>query len=116
MGSGVMPWIQANGDYKKNHIYEIIKAAVKDLRRDGCTTVSIFGQCWGALMAVKAASEEDSPFLAAGGPHPSFVTVEAVKDIKGSLIILPSRDEADMVSGTNAIESGLAVEPISDLS
>ncbi|KAG0225426.1 hypothetical protein B0O80DRAFT_446214 [Mortierella sp. GBAus27b] len=105
MGSGVMPWIQANGDYEKNHIGEIVKAAVKDLRRDGCTTVSIFGQCWGTLMAVKAASEEDSPFLAVGGPHPSFVTVEAVKDVKGSLIVLPSKDEADMIPVVESLKS-----------
>jgi dienelactone hydrolase len=93
-----MPWIQANGDYEKNHLGEIIRAAVEDLRRDGCTTFSIFGLCWGALMAVKAASEEGTPFLSAGGPHPSFVTVEAVKDVKAPLVLLPSKDEPDMVS------------------
>lgn len=99
--NGVMDWIQANGDYEKNHIGEIVKAAVADLRRDGCTTVSIFGQCWGALMSVKAASEEGSTFLCAGGPHPSFVTVDAVKNLKCPLIVLPSKDEPDMVRKTN---------------
>ncbi|KAF9353525.1 hypothetical protein BGX34_011520 [Mortierella sp. NVP85] len=95
--NNVMTWIKANGDYEKNHLGEIIRAAVEDLRRDGCTTFSIFGQCWGALMAVKAASEEGTPFLATGGPHPSFVTVEAVKDVKAPLVLLPSKDEADMI-------------------
>ncbi|KAF9109058.1 hypothetical protein BGX27_008041 [Mortierella sp. AM989] len=93
----LMAWIGSNGDFKKNHIDEIINAAVEDLRKDGCTSFSIFGQCWGALMAVKAASEEGNPFLAAGGPHPSFFSIDAVKDITAPLIILASKDEADMI-------------------
>ncbi|KAF8939525.1 hypothetical protein BGZ58_009530, partial [Dissophora ornata] len=93
----LMEWIGANGDFKKNHIDEMINVAVEDLRKAGCTSFSIFGQCWGALMAVKAASEEGNPFLAAGGPHPSFYSVETTKDTKAPLIILASKDEADMI-------------------
>ncbi|KAG9323424.1 hypothetical protein KVV02_008824, partial [Mortierella alpina] len=103
----MMAWIDANGDYKKNHIDKIIRVAVRDLRKAGCTTFSIFGQCWGVLMAVKAVSEKDSPFLGAGGPHPSFITVDAVKHVKVPLILLPSKDEADM---TPVIESIFPVE------
>lgn len=94
----LMAWIGENGDYKKSHIDEVIKAAVEDLRADGCTSFSIFGQCWGAKIAVEAASEEGTPFLAAGGPHPSFYSVDLVKNIKTPLIVLASKDEADMVS------------------
>ncbi|KAG0322995.1 hypothetical protein BGZ99_002979 [Dissophora globulifera] len=97
MGPGVMAWVGENGDYVKNHIGDIIKAAVEDLRKDGCTSFSIFGQCWGAYMAVQASSEEGNPFLASGGPHPSFFSVETTKDTKAPLIILASKDEADMV-------------------
>ncbi|KAI1314414.1 hypothetical protein EDD11_002201 [Mortierella claussenii] len=93
----LMAWLGANGDYKGNHVDEIIRVAVEDLRKDGCTSFSIFGQCWGALMAVKAASEEGQPFLSAGGPHPSFFSIEAVKDIKAPLVILASKNEADMI-------------------
>ncbi|GJJ68114.1 hypothetical protein EMPS_00460 [Entomortierella parvispora] len=90
-------WIAENGDYKKNHIYDLILAAVEDLRADGCTTISIFGLCWGASIAIKAASEPGQPFLATGGPHPSFTTIETVKDVKCPLILLASKDEADMI-------------------
>jgi len=90
-------WIAENGDFKKNHINDLILAAVEDLRADGCTSFSIFGQCWGASIAILAASEPGQPFLAAGGPHPSFTTIESVKDVKCPLILLASKDEADMV-------------------
>ncbi|KAF9945074.1 hypothetical protein BGZ65_011214, partial [Modicella reniformis] len=101
----VMTWINANADYDKNHIGEIIKAAVADLRKEGCTTFSIFGQCWGGLMAAKAASEEGNPFLAAGGPHPSFVTVDAVKNITAPVIFLASKDEADLNPVIDSLKS-----------
>ncbi|KAF9428654.1 hypothetical protein BGZ94_001575 [Podila epigama] len=97
MGERLMPWIYANGDYKKNYIGDIIRAAVEDLRADGCTTFSIFGQCWGALMSAMAISEEGHPFLSAGGVHPSMLNLETMKDVKAPFIFLPSKDEADML-------------------
>ncbi|KAF9566834.1 hypothetical protein EC968_003577 [Mortierella alpina] len=99
----LMAWLSEHGDYKNAHFDEVIRAAVEDLRADGCTSISIVGQCWGTLMAIKAASEDDSPFLAAGGPHPSFTTVEVVKNIQCPLILLPSKDEADMVPVIEAV-------------
>ncbi|GJJ68741.1 hypothetical protein EMPS_01087 [Entomortierella parvispora] len=107
----LMAWIGENGDYKKSHIDEIIRVAVEDLRADGCTSFSIFGQCWGAMIAVLAASEEGTPFLAAGGPHPSFFSVDLVKNIKTPLIALASKDEADMVPVVAAVQAkGFAVD------
>ncbi|KAF9181595.1 hypothetical protein BGZ51_005311 [Haplosporangium sp. Z 767] len=107
----MMDWIIDNGDYKKNNVDEYIRVAAEDLRKAGCTTISIFGQCWGALMALKAASEEDSTFLCAGGPHPSFYNVEAAKDVKAPLIILASKDEADMIPVIESVKhKNFAVE------
>ncbi|KAF9432743.1 hypothetical protein BGZ76_010373 [Entomortierella beljakovae] len=103
--SRLIAWIGANGDYVKNHIDTMIKNAVEDLRKEGCTSFSIFGQCWGALIAVKAASEEGNPFLSAGGPHPSFLSIEAIKDLTAPLIVLPSKDETDFVPILKSIES-----------
>ncbi|KAF9958368.1 hypothetical protein BGZ72_000434 [Mortierella alpina] len=42
---GSTAWLSEHGDYKNTHFDEIIRAAVEDLRADGCTSVSIFGQC-----------------------------------------------------------------------
>jgi hypothetical protein len=42
MRSGLMPWINANGDFEKNHIGEMIEAAVEDLRKRGCTSIAVF--------------------------------------------------------------------------
>jgi hypothetical protein len=49
-------------------------------------------------MAAKAASVEGSNFVAVGGPHPSFYSIDTTKNVKAPLIILASKDEADMVS------------------
>ncbi|KAG0207065.1 hypothetical protein BGX28_001608 [Mortierella sp. GBA30] len=101
----LMAWLSKHGDYKKCHFDDLIRTAVADLRADGCTSFSIFGQCWGAWIAVQAASEDDSPFLAAGGPHPSMMSVELVKDIKCPLILLPSKDEDDMNPVIDAVNN-----------
>ncbi|KAF9575336.1 hypothetical protein EC968_003387 [Mortierella alpina] len=93
----VVAWIDAHGDYKQNHVDETIRVAVEDLRKTGCTSFSIFGQCWGAFMSVKAGSEEGSPFLAIGGVHPALINVDNVKDVKAPLILLPARDDDDMI-------------------
>ncbi|KAK3841092.1 MAG: hypothetical protein J3R72DRAFT_445939 [Linnemannia gamsii] len=95
--AAIMEFIAQQGTYKTSHLDALIRAAVEDLRADGCTSFSIIGACWGTYIAVQAASEEDSVFLAAGGPHPSLITVDVVKDVKCPLILLPSKDEADMI-------------------
>ncbi|KAG0278263.1 hypothetical protein BGZ96_002479 [Linnemannia gamsii] len=95
--SKVMGWIGQHGDYHKNHILEVTLAAVEDLRKAGCTSFSLVGQCWGVLMAAKAVSEEGTPFSSAGGPHPSFISLETTKDVKTPMILLASKDEADLV-------------------
>jgi hypothetical protein len=92
-----MGWIGQHGDYHKNHILEVTLAAVEDLRKAGCTSFSLVGQCWGVLMAAKVVSEEGTPFVSAGGPHPSFISLETTKDVKTPMILLASKDEADMV-------------------
>ncbi|KAH7059398.1 hypothetical protein BKA57DRAFT_444733 [Linnemannia elongata] len=95
--SKVMGWIGQHGDYKKNHILEVTLAAVEDLRKAGCTSFSLVGQCWGVLMTAKIVSEEGTLFLSAGGPHPSFISLETTKDVKTPMILLASKDEADLV-------------------
>ncbi|KAG0245377.1 hypothetical protein BGW41_000004 [Actinomortierella wolfii] len=90
----LMAWI-SNYEYKKADLYGFAKAAVEDLRKDGVKTFAVIGQCWGTLMASKVASEDDTPFNAWGGPHPSFLNREAVKNVKIPGILLPSMDEVD---------------------
>ncbi|GJJ74426.1 hypothetical protein EMPS_06784 [Entomortierella parvispora] len=93
----IMAWLGAHGDYTKCHFKEYIDAAIEDLRADGCTSFSIVGQCWGAYIAVQAASEPGNPFLACGGPHPSMMSIEGVKDVTCPLVLLPAQEDADMV-------------------
>ncbi|KAG0354296.1 hypothetical protein BGZ54_001711 [Gamsiella multidivaricata] len=109
--SALMAWLSEHGDYKNNRLYDVVLAAVENLRADGCTTFSIEGQCWGTYIAIQAASEPGNPFLAVGGPHPSFTTVELVKDVKCPLILLASKDEADMIPVIESVKhKNFAVE------
>ncbi|KAG0320282.1 hypothetical protein BGZ99_004626 [Dissophora globulifera] len=107
----MMEWMMKNYNYKECHFDQMILAAVRDLQADGCTTFSIFGQCMGAFIAIRAASEPGQPFLATGGPHPSMTTVELVQDVKCPVILLPSKDEADMIPIIEAVnKKNFAVE------
>lgn len=93
-----MEWLQANGAYgAPTHLDVILKAAVDDLKKDGCTHFVIYGQCWGALKALEAAADEKMPFLAAGGPHPSMMTEELMRASRIPVILLPAKDDPDMV-------------------
>ncbi|KAF9538070.1 hypothetical protein EC957_007259 [Mortierella hygrophila] len=107
----LMEWVGKHGSYKESHIDAIIRSAVEDLRADGCTSFSIIGQCWGTWIAIQAASEEDSVFLAVGGPHPSRTTIEAVKDVKCPLVLVATKDEADMIPVVESVKhKNFAVE------
>ncbi|KAG0204342.1 hypothetical protein BGX28_003697 [Mortierella sp. GBA30] len=95
--AAVMARIKEHGMYKESHVDEMILAAVEDLRADGCDSFVIYGQCWGAMIAVQAATDKRMPFLAAGGPHPSLLSEELVSKVRCPLILLPSKDDDDMV-------------------
>ncbi|KAF9119959.1 hypothetical protein BGW39_011786 [Mortierella sp. 14UC] len=86
----LMEFIAEHGNYKNSHLDDLIRAAVEDLRADGCTSFSITGQCWGTFIAIQAAADESSVFLAAGRPHPSMITVESVKDVKCQVPVIES--------------------------
>ncbi|KAG9061621.1 hypothetical protein KI688_007201 [Linnemannia hyalina] len=100
----LMEWVGKHGSYKESHLDALIRAAIEDLRADGCTSFSIIGQCWGTWIAIQAASEEDSVFLAVGGPHPSRTTIEAVKDVKCPLVLVATKDEADMIPVVESVK------------
>ncbi|KAF9975769.1 hypothetical protein BGZ73_000440 [Actinomortierella ambigua] len=110
----LMAWI-GNYDYTECDLYGFAKAAVEDLRKDGVKTFAVMGQCWGVLMAAKVASEADTPFCAWGGPHPSFISGETVKNVKIPGILLPSKDEKDqdMIDAINELNSkNLAIKSV----
>ncbi|KAF9975768.1 hypothetical protein BGZ73_000439 [Actinomortierella ambigua] len=89
-------WVSKNGDYRKNHLDELIKLAAKDLLAEGCTDVYLIGVCYGTFLAIRAASEADQVFKGVAGPHPSGVSANLAKDIKAPLLLLPSSEEPDM--------------------
>ncbi|KAG0046442.1 hypothetical protein BGZ83_008400 [Gryganskiella cystojenkinii] len=103
-GAKMVSWIGANGSYgAPAHLDDLILAAVEDLKQDGCTDFVIYGQCWGAMIALAAAADERMTFLAAGGPHPSRMTIELMNATRCPVILLPASDDADMVALVAAV-------------
>ncbi|KAF9943701.1 hypothetical protein BGZ72_003510, partial [Mortierella alpina] len=94
--TATMGMIHKYGSYKESHVDEMILAAIKDLRADGCESFVMYGQCWGAWIAVQAAGDERMPFVGAGGVHPSLLTNELVFKTRIPLILLPTKDDDDM--------------------
>ena len=80
------------------HLDALIHAAVEDLRKDGCTHFVIYGQCWGAWKALEAAADSTMPFLATGGPHPSRMSEALMRAARCPIILLPAKDDDDMVN------------------
>ncbi|KAF9582320.1 hypothetical protein BGW38_000351 [Lunasporangiospora selenospora] len=105
-----MAFLSTHGHYTNSYVDELILAAVEDLRADGCTSFVIYGQCWGTNIALQAAADERMPFLAAGGPHPSLLTVEMAEKVRCPIILLPSKDEEDLVPIVEVVvDKGFAV-------
>ncbi|XP_039129764.1 endo-1,3;1,4-beta-D-glucanase-like [Dioscorea cayenensis subsp. rotundata] len=76
-------WLQAHGAAKG---FEEAKHIVEALKSTGTSAIGAAGFCWGAKVVAELAKSED--IKAAVMLHPSFVTVEDIKEIKVSLAVL----------------------------
>ncbi|GJJ72286.1 hypothetical protein EMPS_04643 [Entomortierella parvispora] len=92
-----MAWMGQHCSYgAPAHLDALIRAAVEDLRKDGCTHFVIYGQCWGAWKALEAAADSTMPFLATGGPHPSRMSEELMRASRCPVILLPASNDDNM--------------------
>ncbi|KAJ3037855.1 hypothetical protein HDV00_001270 [Rhizophlyctis rosea] len=71
---------------------------IQHLKSQGVESVGALGFCWGGLHTSTLGSHED--VVAAGlkgvsSVHPSFHTVDTVKDLKVPVAFIPTQDEAD---------------------
>lgn len=92
----ILEFIEENGNWNKN-----VKADVQSVidhykTTEGVTSIGVFGFCWGGRIALDAVIEIDE--IKAGGlVHPSLIKNEEAESVKRPLILLPAKDEPDMV-------------------
>ncbi|KAJ1691530.1 hypothetical protein LUZ63_015685 [Rhynchospora breviuscula] len=76
-------WIQKHGPEKG---YEDAKSVIKSLKEKGVSAIGAAGFCWGAKVVVELAKSGD---IKAGVLlHPSFVTVDDIKEVKVPISVL----------------------------
>ncbi|MFS7981367.1 putative dienelactone hydrolase, alpha/Beta hydrolase [Helianthus anomalus] len=72
------------GDWRKNHAreqaVEFAKPVIQALKEKGITKIGAAGFFWGAKVVVQLAKDAEIQFAAL--LHPSFVTLDDIKDIK----------------------------------
>ncbi|XXG83423.1 hypothetical protein AAC387_Pa10g1180 [Persea americana] len=87
----VQVWIKAHGTDKG---YEDAKSVIADLKSKGIAAIGAAGFCWGAKVVVALAKIGE--IQAAVLCHPSFVTVDDIKEVKSPISILGA--EVDKLS------------------
>lgn len=92
----ILKWIEANGNWQKTVKADVQRVIEHYKQTEGITSVGIFGFCWGGRTSLSAALEIDE--IKAGGlVHPALVKNEEADSVKRPLILLPAKDDIDMV-------------------
>ncbi|CAH9051639.1 unnamed protein product [Cuscuta epithymum] len=82
-------WIQSHGTEKG---FEDTKSVIAALKSKGISSIGAAGYCWGAKVVVQLAA---SDFIqAAVLSHPSFVTVDDIKQVKMPIAILGAENDS----------------------
>ncbi|KAI8578831.1 hypothetical protein K450DRAFT_244741 [Umbelopsis ramanniana AG] len=91
--SKLTAWLQQVGTI------DIIKPQVDRVKEhlvaDGVVKTGLVGFCWGAKIAIQLSAQE-SYYSAASLIHPSFFVVDDAKVAQAPLLVIPSKDEADL--------------------
>ncbi|KAH7676942.1 putative hydrolase related to dienelactone hydrolase protein [Dioscorea alata] len=100
-------WLQAHGVAKG---FEEVKPIVEALKSSGISAIGAGGICWGAKVVAELAKTDD--IKAAVMLHPSFVTVEDIKEIKVPLAVLGAEiDRTSPPSLLKEFEKILSTKP-----
>lgn len=86
-------------DKKKDRVTQGI-AILKAL---GATSIGSVGFCWGGSITMNALAE--GLVQAGASPHPSPLTPELMKSVKGPVCLLPSKDDGELLEVKEAAES-----------
>ncbi|CAI0466438.1 unnamed protein product [Linum tenue] len=69
--------------HKQDKGFEDAKAVIESLKNKGVSAIGAAGFCWGAKVVVELAHINAGVLL-----HPSFVTVDDIKEVKAPLAVL----------------------------
>ncbi|KAJ3332104.1 hypothetical protein HDU93_009337 [Gonapodya sp. JEL0774] len=96
----IMQWVKENGDWESSVKGDLQKLVTYIKREYGATNIGIFGFCYGGKIVAKALAELYPDVSSGALFHPSFLQVEDADVIKGPVCLLPSKDEAEVISTT----------------
>jgi len=92
----ILDFIQENGNWNKSVKTDVQTVIEHYKRSEEVTSVGIFGFCWGGRITLDAVIELDE--IKAGGlVHPSLIKNEEADSVKRPMILLPSKNEPDML-------------------
>ncbi|CAM0139611.1 hypothetical protein VKS41_004568 [Umbelopsis sp. WA50703] len=91
----LMAWIQKEGTI--DVLEPSINRVKEYLISEGVEKTGVVGFCWGAKIAIQL-SARDSYYSAASLIHPSFFAVEDAEGAQAPLLLIPSKDEADLTA------------------
>jgi len=98
VGEVLGPFFARNGTWSQNKP-DLLNTIKYYQDTYGVRKVGMYGFCWGGKMQVFSAGDPDfkEKLHALGLVHPSKVTTEDAKDVHMPALLLPSKDEPDML-------------------
>lgn len=94
--SEIMEFVSTTGSWE-NVVKKDLFTVIEHYKKEGATSFGIFGFCWGGKVSIKAIAELDD-IKSAALLHPSFLENADAEAVKGPVLFLPTKDEADLVS------------------
>ncbi|CAI0466437.1 unnamed protein product [Linum tenue] len=93
--------------HKQDKGFEDAKAVIESLKNKGVSAIGAAGFCWGAKVVVELAHINAGVLL-----HPSFVTVDDIKEVKAPLAVLGAEfDHLSPPALVKQFEEVLATKP-----
>lgn len=100
----ILAFIEENGNWNKNVKTDVQTVIEHYKNAEQINSVGIFGFCWGGRITLDAVLEL-SEIKAGGLIHPSLIKNEEAESVKCPLILLPAKDEPDMVPKPYSVQS-----------
>jgi len=102
----ILAFIEENGNWKKSVKIDVQNVIKHYQQTEGITSIGIFGFCWGGRITLDAVLELDE--INAGGlVHPSLIKNEEAERVKRPMILLPAKDEPDMIPFYETLKKNL---------
>jgi len=94
--SEIMNFVGTTGSWE-NVLKKDISVVLEHYKALGANKFGTFGFCWGAKMCIEASVDFSNDIKSAVLIHPSFVGTDDGDKVKCPTLVLPSKDEADLI-------------------